>query len=58
MYVCVYVCGFMCVCMSGETKLERDIKLKNKKNIEKSKKNYSGSGFGYRWEVGPFSERP
>ena len=30
---------------------------KIKKNIEKSKIIFVSSGFGYRWEVGPFSER-
>ena len=29
-----------------------------KKNIEKSKIIFSGAGIRYRWDVGPFSERP
>ena len=30
---------------------------KIKKNIDKSKIIFFGSGFGYQWEVGPFFER-
>ena len=29
-----------------------------KKNVEESKLIFVADGFGYRWEVGPFSERP
>ena len=47
--LCECVCVRACVCVC---RLKR-----NKEKYRKIENNFFGSGFVYRWKVGPFSER-